>query len=293
MKETENMAYRAVVDWQRKFGIELEGYGLSSLEVAEQLENVGVLAAYGETYSKSLERWTVGRDSTIQQLSPIELISPPLTLKELKQVEAVSWTMTQVGLKTDNSCGLHIHWNVSDYSGRSLVNLLRLYAKYEKVLDLLFHPSRREDRNQHCRSLIKGKSLDWIYRLNKPFYYRAYQIAKEFETTQHLSPVTSEPSARHHKINICAVNKYGTVEFRQHHGSLDFEEIKHWILFSQQLVLRAKDATIGEGAATWDSLIKTLGLSEKQLEESIDLPEKDCLRETRDFYRERYKRNAH
>lgn len=286
------MAYRAVFDESRKFGVEIEGYGLSRLEIAEALEQKKFSVCLCDSYPKNSTQWTVGSDGTINQVYPVEIISPQLQGSTgLLEIEKVCEVLQKAGLKVDESCGLHVHWNVSDFTGHSALNLLRLYAKYEKILDYFFEENRRGDSNQHSRSLIKQGGIDWIYDLNKPFFYQAYQIALEFERTQKVEPASSFPAARHHKVNLCAINKYGTVEFRQHHGTLDFEEIKNWVVFSQQLIHRAKDTMVNEGVATWDSLIKTLGLGESQLRESVFRPDKKQLRETREFYKERYREN--
>lgn len=294
------MAYRAIFDSKREFGIEIEGYNLSGLEVVELLEMGKINAYCGDNYPKNnTNKWIVSKDNTIEHTYPVEIISPRLSgSKGLVQVKKVVEILEKGGLKTDKSCGFHVHWNVSDYTGRCMINLLSIYAKYEKILDYFFLESRREDVNNHCRSLIKTNGIEWIYELNRPFFYRADQITQEFEKTQTLDPVTSFPSARHHKINLCSYNKYGTVEFRQHHGTLNYKEIESWIVFTQQIINRAKSTTIHEGIATLEGLIRTLGLSEQQLRLWLDLqdrrtesPRKDLLISSRDFYRKIYREN--
>lgn len=286
------MAYRAFFDEKREFGIELEGFGLSGLEMVEVLESAGIPAYYGDAYRES-DKWVVSRDGTIKHNYPVEIISPILLgSKGLKTIEKICSITSRTDLKTDESCGFHIHWNVSDFTGRSAINLLRLYAKYEKIIDRFFDQTRQGDTNENCRSLIKQGSIEWIYLLNKPFFYQAYQIAQEFETTQQLENTTSSPSSRHHKVNLCAINKYGTIEFRQHHGTFNFLEIKNWIIFSQQLINRAKNSIVGDGVATWDSLIRTLALSERQLQESLETPDKKLLRQAREFYRGKIKNES-
>lgn len=293
------MAYRAAFSDKREFGVELEGYGLSRLETVELLGSVKVGAYVNDNFSTNSEKWTVATDGTIKQKSPLEIISPRLRgLKGLEEVRKVCAVLQKGGLKTDESCGLHIHWDVSDYTGHSMVNLLKLYAKYEKILDYFFDPSRRGDENNHARSLIKPHKPDWIYALNRPFFYRADQIAQEFEKTQTLDPVTSFPSARHHKINLCSFNKYGTVEFRQHQGTFDWMAVENWIVFTQQLVNRSKDSTVNEGIATLESLMRTLGLTDQQLnlwedlpDKRIESPRKDLLIRSRDYYKKIYREN--
>lgn len=286
------MVYQAGFDNKREFGIELEGYGFSPQEVIEVLARQEIPAYIGDGYSPNLEKWAIGRDGTVRHSFPLEVVSPVLSgEKGLLEIRKVCDALNSLGIKTDISCGFHVHWNVKDYTGSDMINLLRLYGRYEKVLDFIFHPSRRSDSNPFIHSLLRQDSMAWLYRLQGAFYRHAYQIAQEFEATQATSNTTSYPTARHHKVNICAYNKYRTVEFRQHEGTFDYEEIKNWIIFSQQLVDRAKHGIAGEGMATWDNLLKVLGLTSRQLRDAPQTPERDCLEKVKNFYDELYWRN--
>lgn len=278
------MAYRAVFDEQRGFGIELEGFGLFRTEVETALNDKRIPAVVADRFDKKIPKWAITQDGTIKQTTPLEIVSPILKGRSgLAQVRKVCDVINELGIEVDSSCGFHVHWSTADFVGRDMVNLLRLYGKFEKVLDFLFHPSRRGDQNEFAHSLIR----DELYFPSPHFH--AYQVAQEFAVTEPTKNTTSYPTARHHKINICAYNKYSTVEFRQHEGTFDFEKIKNWIVFSQQLIRRGKDTWVTEGVATWDSLIKTLALTESQLRESMDSPDKIYLREARDFYRKIYR----
>ena len=42
------------------------------------------------------------------------------------------------------------------------------------------------------------------------------------------------------KVNICAFARHGTIEFRQHQGTLSFEKIVNWISFCQEFVNHSK-----------------------------------------------------
>lgn len=286
------MAYRARFDYRRTFGIELEGYGVSTQEIVEALAEQKISAYVGDGYNHRVSKWAIGRDGTVQHLFPLEIVSPIFAgEKGLEEVRKVCDVINRLDVKTDESCGFHVHWGVADYTGRNMINLLKLYGKYEKVLDFIFHPSRRGELCEFAHTLRRQDGMTWLYRLQGAFYTHAYQIAQEFEATQSTANRTSHPTARHHKVNVCAYNKYGTVEFRQHEGTFDYEKIENWIIFSQQLVNRAKDTTVNEGVATWESLTKTLALTELQLRESFESLDKNYLRQARDFYRKIYRHN--
>lgn len=286
------MAYRATFDDKREFGIELEGFGVERGKFFDALAQKKIPVCMNERFNRDIPQWTVTTDGTVTANHPLEIISPILHgEKGLTEIKKVCDVANKLGIKTDESCGFHIHWSAGDYTGRSMINLLRLYGKYEKNLDFIFHTSRREDNNPFAHTLIKHNNLNWLYRLNGPFYYHAYQIAQEFEATQATENQTSHPTARHHKVNICAYNKYRTVEFRQHEGTFDFEKIKAWIVLSQQLVSRSKDTLVIEGVTTWESFMRTLALTDQQLNQSVETPDKKIIRSARDFYRKIYREN--
>lgn len=291
MKENE-MAYRAIFDEKRKFGIELEGFGISRNELADCLEKEKIAVRVSGGYEKLFQKWTVAQDATIAHENSFELISPILTGRwGFQEIRKVCDVVNSLGVQTDASCGFHIHWSVSDFTGRNLINLLWLYGKFEKVLDFIFPPERRDDHSQFAHSLLRQGRMTWLYQLQGAFYVHAYQVAQGFEAGQPTGNKTSYPTARHHKVNVCAYNKYQTVEFRQHEGTFDYEKIKNWLFLSQQLVNRAKNTTVSEGVVTWESLMKTLALTDPQMRESMDSPDKIYLHEMRDFYRKIYREN--
>jgi len=47
--------------------------------------------------------------------------------------------------------------------------------------------------------------------------------------------------SRYHVINMTAYLKYGTVEFRQHSGTIEFVKIANWLKITQALVATAKN----------------------------------------------------
>lgn len=282
------MTYRAYLEEHRKFGVEIEAYGKEQEEIAELLCKVGIDATTDKTYREGTAEWTVSTDGTIKQPLPLEIISPPLCgLQGIRQVIRVLYMLKQADVKTDVSCALHVHWNATNFSGIHLQNLVRLYAKFEPILDSFVDKSRRRDGNQHCRSLLKENSWQWVDELGDNSS-RAYEVARKFEETQRLTPVTSFPSARHHKLNLCAVNKYGTVEFRQHHSTFDYESVKNWILLTGQMMHRAGAGDIKAGEITLKNFFKVLGVTQLQLN-SFPRADDFVLAEMREFYTKKYK----
>jgi hypothetical protein len=68
---------------------------------------------------------------------------------------------------------------------------------------------------------------------------------------------------RYIKLNLQSYVKYGTIEFRQHSGTIEFEKMYNWILLTQQMVEAGKtpvQKTYNEKTDSIQSLRNKLGL---------------------------------
>jgi putative amidoligase enzyme len=289
------LPYRAFIDRSRKFGVEIECFGIEREELHLYFCQWGVLSSVRDLYSANdYECWTLGVDNTIIGENPVEIISPELLgLDGLSEVKRVCQILESVNLKVNDSCAFHVHWDVSDFTGWHVVQLLRLYAKFEPVIDLFMDPSRRGNKNSHCQSLIKEGGFEWMNKLRPFLHEKAYQVADTFSRTQGLStPVTSLPSSRHHKVNPVSILKYGTVEFRQHQGTLNFNEMMYWILFTGQLINRVKSGiVVNSGKASLGSLISLLKLSDNCIDWRGERGDMKILAEMREHYKRVSRRN--
>lgn len=290
------MAYQAFIDYNRKFGVEIECVGESpvqTLDLFYDLQDSGLDVEISKDILHNPYRWSIAQDSTLVGKEPIELITPALFFNPdgLFKVNQGLRNLVHHKFEINDSCGLHVHWGASDFTGEHVLNLLRLYAKYEKVIDLFLDPSRRENRNKNCQSLIKHGGFEWIGSLQKPLYLQAFQIANEFQRTQKIESADSLPSARHHKVNVTSINKYETIEFRQHQGTLNYFDVYYWILFTGQMINRAKTScfNVRPGKATFGSLMKVLGLTNEQMQK--DTAEYNLLSQMREHYKKIYKEN--
>lgn len=248
------MGYRATFDRLRSFGVEIEVIGLDSKKICRILNQAGVYTEAVEYSKKVYTVWRVSRDSSIEggYHPTAEVISPILCGEEgLAEVSRVMTALGLGGCYVNKSCGFHVHWNCQDYTGKNVLSLLRLYAKFERVIDYLVSPSRRGNHNRHCLSLVKDNDLTWVTELDKTERAKASDIAVSFATnrsrevyTDPLTGETEERGGRYHKVNITSYLSYGTIEFRQHQGTLSGEKAANWIIFTQQLVNKAKEVTV-------------------------------------------------
>lgn len=185
----------------RAFGIEIECNGFTPSVLGDALRAAG------------FNNWRVVYDGSVG--NGAEVVSPKLVGAEgLAEVERVVNLLRAKGCTVDHQCGLHVHVDAAGLSGYTLANLVKRYAAFESVIDSWMIPERRESNNNYTRSVC-GLGIEGV------------QCAR----------TTAEKMAgRYFKLNLCAYLRHGTVEFRQHYGTLSVEEIQAWIQFCVSFV---------------------------------------------------------
>lgn len=218
---------------ERKFGIEIECFGISIDRAVEVLENKHIDVQY-EGYSHETTRyWKIVTDSSIRE--GFEVVSPILSGTDgLQKVRKVANALVEANCKVDRRCGFHVHVDANDLIGADLINIVRRYKKYEDVIDSWMPKSRRGNSNQYCREMAE--------------ICRILENVSEFSTAHEVSNRILD---RYYKLNVQSYLSHGTVEFRQHSGTLDWRKMQNWIQFCVNFVedsmLRAsQDETTGE-----------------------------------------------
>lgn len=272
--------YRAAFDEARMFGVELEVYGVESSRIAAQFRRHGLANTQVDYTRELLPNWKICKDGSIMGPEPVEVASPTLSGREgLAEVDKVIHILNDMGCQINSSCGFHVHWCCGDYTGKNVQSLLRLYAKFEDVIDYLVSPSRRGNGNKYCRTMVKDADLGWVTELDPTEKQRALQVALKFGSTHiewDTDPETGRPvdrGSRYHKLNISAYSQYGTVEFRQHQGTLNGDKAINWIIFTQQMVNKAKHVSVSRQVSakpTLGELLRVLKIVDYQLGDDTD-----------------------
>lgn len=205
---------------ERTYGIEIEFTTADREEVASLIRGKG-LECSSERYNHRTSRtaWKVITDSSCGS----ELVSPILKGREgLRQLKIVTEALKEAGAKVNRNCGLHIHHDVNDYNAKQMVNIFAYYTRYEKALDSLMPNSRRANNNRYSKSLYNG---------NQP-----QELLDHLKEVKTISELQRTWNTRYLKVNFQSYVTYGTVEFRQHSGTIEYEKIYNWILLTQQIV---------------------------------------------------------
>ncbi len=215
----------------RRFGIEIEftSKGFQSFRyagignIARRLSEATGIEVEPERYNHDTrEYWKLTTDASCG----FELVSPPLKGRAgLAQVDKMMTGLKQIGAHVSSKCGLHVHHEANDLDLEQLKSIAKLYAKYETAFDNLTKKSRRASVNHYCNSMLYGTE-DLQSALNR------LDVA-------HNVPMLCKNS-RYHKVNFMAFAVRGTVEFRQHHGTLSGAKAVNWIVLTQAVVERSR-----------------------------------------------------
>lgn len=215
----------------RKFGVEIEFlHNVGREAIINELARIGIECT-SEGYNHiTREHWKIVQDGSVHGNTTFsdELVSPPLKGKEgLEELKKVMEVMNRIGA-VNKTCSIHVHHDIHDYNGNDLFRAVWLYTAYEETIDTLFPESRRADNNYYCGSL---KTKMNVHRFRN--YYEQHknkQTLNKFEVNNLFN------YDRYVKLNLKSIVDHGTLEFRQHAGSLEFEKIYNWILLSQRIV---------------------------------------------------------
>ena len=223
--------------FNKKFGIEIEAYGVSRSKVLTAIRTKGIRIE-DESYNHITRGWwKIVSDSSISGESGFEIVSPILEGQAgLEELKKVCEALTEVRAKINKSCGMHVHFDASQMGIREVKNLMLNYATYEKHIDSILPNSRRGNTNNYCQSLQNDKT--------------------KIEIATSVRELASAIGTRYRKINLQSFVRHGSIEFRQHSGTIEFEKIKNWVLFLHNLVDFSKKKKVEQAEATFESFQK-------------------------------------
>ncbi|MFI3271990.1 MAG: amidoligase family protein [Pseudomonadota bacterium] len=210
----------------RKFGVELEIVGITREQAKRCLRLVGI-AVQNEGYNHTTRsHWKIVPDASVQ--GGFEVVSPILEgVEGLEQLRAVVTALDDMGGSVNRSCGYHVHFDASDLGVDHIRSIVTRYAAYEAEIDNFMPQSRRANQNRFCQSIVSLAQNE------------------RFKSAQTLQSLIGAQAGRYFKVNLQAYHTHGTIEFRQHSGTLNAPKAVNWV--------RLLDAFITESKARVDA----------------------------------------
>lgn len=221
-----------------KYGVEIEiterkadGSPIERSEIARAINSKGV-AAEVQGYNHNTQNvWKVITDSSCG----FEIVSPILEGQDgLNQLKKVTEALNEVGAQVNINCGLHVHIDGRDLTKQQIGRVVLWYAKWEKAIDAMLPASRRANSNRYCQS------LDYVV---KPLSDALWQNNHRIKFWSNPVGWVDGVNGRYSKVNLNSYIRYGSIEFRQHSGTTEFEKISNWIMLLQRFVARAIETT--------------------------------------------------
>ncbi|WP_250632124.1 amidoligase family protein [Rhodoflexus caldus] len=214
-------------NFRRKFGVEIECFlpiegGDSAVSKARLIDKIRQVTG---------QNFKAHHDSSILIPSgsyyAVEVVSPVLTgIEGLKSLKKACDVLNEKGAEVNRSCGFHVHFDSQNFQVKDWKNIVGNYAILENDIDSFLAPSRRGDSNYYTKSLRKEGDNG----------FKTLMKALESSDLTELRRKTRIDN-RYHKVNLYTYLKnHNTIEFRQHHGTIDFHKMAAWILFLDDLV---------------------------------------------------------
>ena len=217
----------------RNFGIELEFTSQDKTidRMAEIIEaNTGQKITVAGYFNKQ-NKWRLKSDSSIRGRNGMEFVTPILkTQEDLDKVKKIAQVIIDNGGRINNSCGFHVHIDVTDKDEKPMRRLMKYILKYEMAIESLVSKSRRGFSNSYCSSV------------NRDFDHNLWEMfgGLDGKSLRHLIR-RSVFRNRNSKWNFQNYWEQGSFESRAHQGTLNPEKIEKWVQLNQAIVSSAFD----------------------------------------------------
>lgn len=229
-----------------RFGIELEFFSpLDNTSLRHELRKVGFVVQEGKAKNHTYKNWTLTEDESLNydhrservphdeyiDMLPHELVSPVLDTtnpEDIKAVRRIALALQTLGCRVNKTCGLHVHVDAAELSVQDVLNVFNRYTKFEPIIDSMLGTTRRANRSRFAKP-CKGIKLD-----------NTVTTFHELIDTLKFPRNTTSYTERYFKVNLLSLDELGTIEFRQHNGSINSQTIINWVLFLTQFVEASK-----------------------------------------------------
>lgn len=152
------------------------------------------------------------------------------------------YRMDDEPVRITDRCSVHVHLDVRDFCKEELNNLILMYLVVERVLFQHINPLRL--KNNYCRPL-SDSSFKYILHemLNKSSY----------SGLPSLCQIVNRECDKYSALNVLPITKFGSIEFRHHHGTADLAKVKEWINVILALKVASRNFDIHDIISIWNN----------------------------------------
>ena len=204
----------------RKFGIELEIVGINREAALRALHAVGI-NVQAEAYNHTTRgHWKFVSDASVR--GGFEVVSPVLQGEAgIKEAMTVAEALSDAGATVNRSCGFHVHFDAADLSAADVKAIVHRYAAHEAEIDAFMPPSRRGGENSFCLPVSRF-------------------LTRRFDEARTMDELAAAQPGRYFKVNLQSFRRHGTLEFRQHSGTVNATKVANWVRFLGEFIDQCK-----------------------------------------------------
>jgi hypothetical protein len=169
-----------------------------------------------------------------------EIVSPILRGADgLAQLHRVCTALVAAGAKVDRSCGFHVHVGARNMlTIGQIQNVAKMFLRHEAAFDQILPPSRRAGTNRFCNQNARATSHSLAEK------FAAIDGSRTVEAIARVMNGGFQPSQtythhRYYALNFQAWLRIGTLEFRQHSGTVEADKAVNWAKLIVGFVARA------------------------------------------------------
>lgn len=207
----------------RTFGVEFEFKGLSASATMTALTNAGIslYSQVGYTHTV-MATWKIVTDGSVN--GGYELVSPILRGQDgIDEAARAIKALQQAGAYIDRQCGLHVHVGMDNLNGAQMMSIMDLYIANQANINTIIAPSRHD--TFYCKPNSRA-TQDQL---------RHYSAIRQSSNKTDVVRAAKD-SDRYYAVNLQSYAKYGTMEFRQHQGTLNGKKAGAWVKFVLAMV---------------------------------------------------------
>ncbi len=206
------------------FGVEIECFNAPCSTLIDAARDNGLLIQ-SESYNHRDNRryYKLVPDASIRGEYPIECVSPILkgNSRGFNSLKSCCTALNQIGAMVNKSTGLHVHIG-GGITESQYVNTFVNYFYLESVIDTFMAASRRDA--YYASALAHTNQR------------RNVDVSELLHACTFADVFNAMHGDRYYKINCCSWQRHGTIEFRQHSGTTNYEKIQMWATFCLKLV---------------------------------------------------------
>lgn len=188
--------------------------------------------ARGTDFEQDFSAWNAIRDGSLRDSGIEYVLKAPLAGEPL--VEAINLLGAYVegrrNICVNERTSTHIHMDARDMTPRQLLTFCVVYTTFEQAIFSMCEDSRLE--NNFCIPVRKNAGV--INRLS--------QLSKNIDSSRAVEQLASD-NYRYAALNMAALRRFGSLEFRMRESLTDPSSLKDWI----NIFLSIKEFALANG----------------------------------------------